>query len=135
MAETPPAERMRKMRHRRQGRGLSCWLHPPADSYFRKLKKLTGATNDETISAALESGYRTLYWERVGELSLAIDELRAIASTRDDLTVVYRELVAVLAIDYPEPADIKTVLNQRRIPDYAGAVGKWRVDQIRKLIA
>lgn len=135
MVGTPAKERTRKMRAKRAGRSLSVWLYPPADTYLEKLRALTGEQNNAIVAMALESAYEKLFWEKVGELSLAVDELQDRSANRAELVPVYRELIAVLAVDYPEPGDLKTVLNQRGVPNMQGDTGKWRVEQVRRLMS
>ena len=134
MAETPAKQRMARMRRKRKGRALSVWLHPPTDTIFDKIKTLTGESNDATIAAALEAAYETLYWKQVRAFSVTIEGIHRANGSRDELQSAYRALIAILALDYPTPADIKTVLNQRGIPGYTGGVGNWRIDQVRRLM-
>lgn len=131
---TPAKERMAKMRQKRQGRALTVWLYPETERIFGKLKTLTGDTNDTIAEKAFRDFYEAAFFRRVNDLALSIrDHLKADAP-KDELTALYRELVAVLSLDYASADEIKKALNQLEIPNTSGATGNWKIDQVRHLI-
>ena len=129
----PAKERMAKMRQKRDGRPLTVWLYPETSRAFGKIKTLTGEPNDAIAGKAVQAFYESILFKRINELALAIrDHLKADAP-KDELTALYRELVAVLSLDYASADEIKKALNQLEIPNTSGATGNWKIDQVRHL--
>ena len=64
---TPVKERIRKMRQRREGQSLTVWLYPEAAHVFKKIKKLTGQTNDEIVNLAVREIYNSIYLAQVNK--------------------------------------------------------------------
>ena len=55
---------------------------------------------------------------------------------RDDveLTIVYRDLIKLLQLDYDTVESIKKALNVLAVPNYNGTTGTWKVGQVRKFM-
>jgi hypothetical protein len=132
--ETPAKERMRKLRGKREGRALTVWLYPDADRRFRNIKAITGDGNDAIIAMALEGAYETVFFRRVHELAEQIRASQAVGAPKDQVTAFYRDLVAVLRLDFDTADGIKKTLNQLEVPNYSGKTGTWKVDQVRRLM-
>ena len=130
----PAKERMAKMRKKRDGRALTVWLYPESSRAFGKIKTLTGEPNDAIAGKAFQAFYESIFFKRINELALAIQDHLKADKPKDELRGLYRELVAVLSLDYGTANEIKKALNQLEIQNYSGSIGTWKIDQVRTLI-
>ncbi len=97
---TPVKERMRKMRQKRKGQSLTVWLYPEAANVFKKIKKLTGQTNDEIINLAVREIYNSVYYAQVKK---SIERIRTKLSEeipRIEMATLYRDLIRIFQLDY-----------------------------------
>ena len=134
MVTTPVKERMRKMRQRRDGRSLAVWLYPEAANIFKKIKKLTGQTNDEIVNLAVKEIYNSIYYGQVNKL---IERIRVKLSEevpRIEMATLYRDLIRIFQLDIASAADIKKALNSWEVPNYSGKTGNWKINQVRELM-
>jgi hypothetical protein len=56
------------MRQKRKGQSLTVWLYPEAAHVFKKIKKLTGQTNDEIVNLAVRAIYNSIYLAQTNKL-------------------------------------------------------------------
>jgi hypothetical protein len=130
-------DRVRKWRDRqkkRGGRSLTCWLDASAARNFKLIKAMTGATTDAIIADALDELYRHSWHTRLAVLLENLRKLQAQPTSKSDLTVVYQQLIAIIAYDTNSPAEIKKALNRLEVPNYNGQTGNWKIDQVRHLM-
>jgi hypothetical protein len=131
---TPVKERIRKMRQKREGQSLSVWLYPEASRVLKKIKKLTGQTNDEIVNLAVREIYSSVYF---GQVNKRVELIRAKLSEevpRSEMATIYRDLIRIFQLDYDSAADIKKALNSFEIPNYSGKTGNWKINQVRELM-
>jgi hypothetical protein len=131
---TPVKERIRKMRQRRKGQSLTVWLYPEAANVFKKIKKLTGQTNDEIVNLAVQEIYHSVYY---GQVNKSIERIRVKLSEevpRIEMATLYRDLIRIFQLDLDSEADIKKALNSWEIPNYSGKTGNWKINQVRELM-
>ena len=130
---TPVKERIRKMRQKRKGQSLTVWLYPEAAHVFKKIKKLTGQTNDEIINSTVREIYNSIYY---GQVNKSIERIRVKLSeeaARIEMATLYRDLIRIFKLDFDSAADIKKALNSWEAPNYSGKTGNWKVNQVRAL--
>ena len=131
---TPGKERIRKMRQKRKGQSLTVWLYPEAANVFKKIKKLTGQTNDEIINLAVLEIYNSIY---LAQINKQVERIRTKLSekvSRSEMVPLYRDLIRIFQLDYDSAADIKKALNSFEIPNYSGKTGTWKINQVRELM-
>jgi hypothetical protein len=132
--ETPVKERIRKMRQKRKGQSLSVWLYPEAARVLKKIKKLTGQTNDEIVNLAVREVYSSVYF---GQVNKRVELIRTKLSekvSRNEMPPLYRDLIRIFQLDYDSAADIKKALNSFEVPNYSGKTGNWKINQVRELM-
>jgi hypothetical protein len=95
---------------------------------------MTGTTTDAIIADALDELYRHNWHTRLTALLGKLRKLQAQATLKSDLTVVYQQLIAIIAYDTNSPAEIKKALNRLEVPNYNGQTGTWKIDQVRRLM-
>lgn len=130
-------DRVRKWRDRQRelgGRSFSCWLSPDAARNLDRIKALTGATNDQAIADAVEKLYQSVWYGKVNELKTDIQARIEQGATRRDMTRLYHEMIKFLRYDYGSADAVKAALNHLGVPDYNGKTGKWKIDQVRRLM-
>jgi hypothetical protein len=130
-------DRVRKWRDRQKeigGRSFSCWLNPDAARNLDRIKALTGATNSQVITDALEKLYQSVWYGKVTELKLDIQKRIEQGAKRWDITRLYYEMIRLLRYDYSSTEAVKAALNHLNVPDYNGKTGKWKIDQVRRLM-
>jgi hypothetical protein len=131
---TPVKERIRKMRQRRKGQSLTVWLYPEAANVFKKIKKLTGQTNDEIVNLAVREIYNSIY---LAQINTQVERIRTKLSekvSRSEMATIYRDLIRIFQLDYDSAVDIKKALNSWEVPNYSGKTGNWKINQVRELI-
>ena len=131
---TPVKERVRKMRQKRKGQSLAVWLYPEAANVFKKIKKLTGQTNDEIVNLAVKEIYNSIFYAQVNK---SIERIRVKLSQkvpRIEMATLYRDLIRVFQLDFVSKTDIKKALNSWEIPNYSGKTGNWKINQVRELM-
>ena len=131
---TPVKERIRKMRQRRKGQSLTVWLYPEASNVFKKIKKLTGQTNDEIVNLAVQKIYHSVYY---GQVNKSIELIRVKLNEevpRIEMATLYRDLIRIFQLDLDSEADIQKALNSWEIPNYSGKTGTWKINQVRELM-
>ena len=131
---TPVKERIRKMRQRRKGQSLTVWLYPEAASVFKKIKKLTGQTNDEIVNLAVREIYNSIYLVQVNK---QVERIRAKLNEkiyRSEMVPLYRDLIRIFQLDYDSAAGIKKAFNSWEVPNYSGKTGTWKINQVRELM-
>lgn len=131
---TPGKERIRKMRQKRKGQSLTVWLYPEAANVFKKIKKLTGQTNDEIVNLAVQEIYHSVYYDQVNKRVKLIRTKLSEEVPRSEMATLYRDLIRIFQLDYYSAADIKKALNSFEIPNYSGKTGTWKINQVRKLM-
>jgi len=131
---TPVKERIRKMRQRRKGQSLTVWLYPEAANAFKKIKKLTGQTNDEIVNLAVREIYNSIYLAQVNKQVERIRTKLNEKVSRSEMATIYRDLIRIFQLDYYSAADIKKALNSFEIPNYSGKTGTWKINQVRELM-
>jgi hypothetical protein len=50
-----------------------CWVYPEAANVFKKIKALTGQTNDEIVNLAIKEIYNSIYY---GQVNKSIERIR-----------------------------------------------------------
>ena len=131
---TPAKERIRKMRQKRKGQNLTVWLYPEAANVFKKVKKLTGQTNDEIVNLAVREIYNSIY---LAQINKQIERIRTKLSekiSRNEMVPLYRDLIRIFQLDYDSAADIKKAFNILEVPNYSGKTGTWKINQVRELM-
>jgi hypothetical protein len=131
---TPVKERIRKMRQRREGQSLTVWLYPEAAHVFKKIKKLTGQTNDEIVNLAVREIYNSIYY---GQVNKRVERIRSKLNekvSRSEMVLLYQDLIRIFQLDYDSAADIKKALNSFEVPNYSGKTGNWKINQVRELM-
>ena len=131
---TPVKERIRKMRQKRKGQSLTVWLYPEAAHVFKKIKKLTGQTNDEIVNLAVQEIYHSVYY---GLVNKSIERIRVKLSEevpRIEMATLYRDLIRIFQLDYDSASGIKKALNSWEVPNYSGKTGNWKINQVRELM-
>jgi len=131
---TPVKERIRKMRQRREGQSLTVWLYPEAAHVFKKIKKLTGQTNDEIINLAVREIYHSVYYDQVNKRIKLIRTKLSEEVPRSEMATIYRDLIRFFQLDNYSATDIKKFLNSFEIPNYSGKTGSWKINQVRELM-
>jgi len=122
------------MRQKREGQSLSVWLYPEATSVFKKIKKLTGQTNDEIVNLAVREIYNSIYLAQVNKQVERIRTKLNKKVSRSEMVPLYRDLIRIFQLDYDSAADIKKALNSWEIPNYSGKTGNWKINQVRELM-
>ena len=92
---TPVKERIRKMRQRRKGQSLTVWLYPEAANAFKKIKKLTGQTNDEIINLAVREIYNSIYLAQINKQVELIRTKLSEEVPRSEMVPLYRDLIRI----------------------------------------
>jgi hypothetical protein len=131
---TPVKERIRKMRQKRKGQSLTVWLYPEAANVFKKIKKLTGQTNDEIINLAVREIYNSIY---LAQINKQVERIRTKLSekvSRSEMVPLYRDLIRIFQLDYDSASGIKKALNSWEVPNYSGKTGTWKINQVRELM-
>jgi hypothetical protein len=131
---TPVKERIRKMRQKRKGQSLTVWLYPEAAHVFKKIKKLTGQTNDEIVNLAVREIYNSIYY---GQVNKRVERIRSKLNekvSRSEMVLLYQDLIRIFQLDYDSAADIKKALNSFEVPNYSGKTGNWKINQVRELM-
>jgi len=131
---TPVKERIRKMRQKRKGQSLTVWLYPEAANVFKKIKKLTGQTNDEIVNLAVREIYNSIYLAQVNKQVERIRTKLNEKVSRSEMATIYRDLIRIFQLDYYSAADIKKALNSFEVPNYSGKTGNWKINQVRELM-
>ena len=130
-------DRVQKWRDRQKklgGRSLSCWLSPDASRNLDRIKALTGATNGQAIADAVEKLYQSVWYSKVTELKTNIQEQIERKANRQDMTRLYHKIIKILRYDYSSAETVKTALNHLGVPNYNGKTGRWKIDQVRRLM-
>ena len=131
---TPVKERIRKMRQKRKGQSLTVWLYPEAAHIFKKIKKLTGQTNDEIVNLAVKEIYNSTY---LAQINKQVERIRTKLSekiSRNEMVPLYRDLIRIFQLDYDSAAGIKKAFNIFEVPNYSGKTGTWKINQVRELM-
>ena len=131
---TPVKERIRKMRQRRKGQSLTVWLYPEAANVFKKIKKLTGQTNDEIVNLAVKEIYNSIYLVQVNKRVERIRTKLNEKVSRSEMVPLYRDLIRIFQLDYDSAAGIKKAFNIFEVPNYSGKTGTWKINQVRELM-
>ncbi len=131
---TPVKERIRKMRQKRKGQSLTVWLYPEAANVFKKIKKLTGQTNDEIVNLAVREIYNSIYLAQVNKQVERIRTKLNEKVSRSEMVPLYRDLIRIFQLDYDSASDIKKAFNIFEVPNYSGKTGTWKINQVRKLM-
>jgi hypothetical protein len=130
-------DRVQKWRDRQKklgGRNFSCWLSIDAARNLDRIKALTDATNSQAIADALEKQYQSVWYNKVTELKLNIQKQIEQGARRYDMSRLYYEMIKLLRYDYSSTEAVKSALNHLNVPDYNGKTGKWKIDQVRRLM-
>ena len=131
---TPVKERIRKMRQKRKGQSLTVWLYPEAANVFKKIKKLTGQTNDEIVNLAVKEIYNSIYLVQVNKRVERIRTKLNEKVSRSEMVPLYRDLIRIFQLDYDSAAGIKKAFNIFEVPNYSGKMGTWKINQVRELM-
>jgi len=131
---TPVKERIRKMRQKRKGQSLTVWLYPEAANVFKKIKKLTGQTNDEIVNLAVKEIYNSIYLVQVNKRVERIRTKLNEKVSRSEMVPLYRDLIRIFQLDFDSAAGIKKAFNSWEVPNYSGKTGTWKINQVRKLM-
>ncbi|BBO86777.1 hypothetical protein DSCO28_73430 (plasmid) [Desulfosarcina ovata subsp. sediminis] len=132
---TAAKDRVRKYREKREGRSLSVWLNPAAARKFKNIKTLTGATNDAIIGRVIDEAYDSIFFSHCHQVIAEINsQLDQDHPDHSRLTPLYKQLIAILKLDYPSAPQIKDAMNSFKVPNYSGKIGTWKVSQVRKLL-
>ena len=131
---TPVKERIRKMRQRRKGQSFTVWLYPEAANVFKKIKKLTGQTNDEIVNLAVREIYHSVYYDQVNKSIESIRIKMSEEAPRNEMATLYRDLIRIFQLDYDSAADSKKAFNIFEVPNYSGKTGTWKINQVRELM-
>jgi hypothetical protein len=137
MAKKNSKDRVRKWRDRQKkigGRSLSCWLSLDAARNLDRIKALTGDTNSQAIADALEKQYQSVWYSKMTELKLNIQKQIEQGAKRWDVIRLYHEMIKLLRYDYSSAETVKTALNHLGVPNYNGKTGRWKIDQVRRLM-
>ena len=131
---TPVKERIRKMRQKREEQSLTVWLYPEAARAFKRIKKLTGQTNDEIVNQAVRKAYDSIHFDEINKRVELIRTKLSEEVPRSEMATIYRDLIRIFQLDYYSAANIKKALNSFEIPNYSGKTGTWKINQVRELM-